>query len=110
MEALVLMVSPFAPHMAEELWEMLGHPEGIVAAGWPAFDPDVAKASEITVPVQVNGKLRARLTVPADATEDQLRGMAMADPQVLKYLEGRAVRKVVVAGSAANRLVSLVVT
>jgi len=109
-EALVLMVSPFAPHMAEELWEMLGHPEGIVAAGWPAFDPDVAKASEITVPVQVNGKLRARLTVPADATEDQLRAMAMADPQVLKYLEGRAVWKVVVAGSAANRLVSLVVT
>ena len=55
-EALVLMISPFAPHMAEELWEMLGHTGGVVAAGWPAFDPEVAKASEIVVPVQVNGK------------------------------------------------------
>ncbi len=55
-EALVLMLSPFAPHMAEELWETLGHKGGVVNAGWPAFDAEVAKASEITVPVQVNGK------------------------------------------------------
>ncbi|HXG56433.1 MAG TPA: leucine--tRNA ligase [Vicinamibacterales bacterium] len=109
-EALVLMVSPFAPHMAEELWEMLGHPGGIVAAGWPSFDPDVAKASEIIVPVQVNGKLRARLTASADAAEDQLREMAMADPHVMKHLEGRTIRKVVVAGVAGNRLVSIVVS
>jgi leucyl-tRNA synthetase len=108
-EALVLMVSPFAPHMAEELWEMLGHTGGLEAAGWPAFDPEVAKASEITVPVQVNGKVRARLTVAADATEEQLQEMARADPQVAKYLEGKTVRKVVVAGGGANRLVSIVV-
>ncbi|CAN5839404.1 leucine--tRNA ligase [soil metagenome] len=108
-EALVLMVSPFAPHMAEELWEMLGHPDGVVAAGWPAFDAEVAKASEITVPVQVNGKLRARLVVAADTGEDALREMALADPQVSKHLNGRTVRKIVVAGAAANRLVSIVV-
>jgi leucyl-tRNA synthetase len=108
-EALVLMVSPFAPHMAEELWEMLGHPDGVVAAGWPAFDAEVAKASEITVPVQVNGKLRARLTVAADTAEDDLREMALADPQVAKHLDGRTVRKIVVAGAAGNRLVSIVV-
>jgi len=75
-EALVRMLSPFAPHMCEELWEALGHPGGIVAAGWPVFDKAVAKASEIVVPVQVNGKVRGRVTVPADAGDDQLREAA----------------------------------
>ncbi len=105
-EALVRMISPFTPHMAEELWEMLGHPGGIVAAGWPSFDEAVAKADEIVVPVQINGKVRARLTVPAGTSEEQLRAFALADPQVAKHLEGKTVRKVVVAG---GRLVSIVV-
>jgi len=105
-EALVRMLSPFAPHMAEELWEALGHTGGIVAAGWPAYDESVAKADEIVVPVQINGKLRARLTVPADITEDQLRERALSDPQVLRHLQGKEVRKVVVA---RGRLVSIVV-
>jgi leucyl-tRNA synthetase len=109
-DALVLMISPFVPHMAEELWEQLGHTDGVVAAGWPAFDEAVAKAEEIVVPVQVNGKVRARLTVPADASEEQLREMVLADAQVAKHLEGKTVRKVVVAGSAASRLVSIVVS
>ncbi|MDQ3486362.1 MAG: leucine--tRNA ligase [Acidobacteriota bacterium] len=109
-EALVLMLSPFAPHMAEELWEKLGHTGGIVGAGWPAFDAEVAKASEITVPVQVNGKLRGRLTVAADAGDDQLRALALADGGVMKYLEGKTIRKVVIAGAAANRIVSIVVS
>jgi leucyl-tRNA synthetase len=107
-EALVLMISPFAPHMAEELWEMLGHKAGVVAAGWPQYQQAVARADEIVVPVQVNGKLRARLTVPADASDDQLREMALADPQVRKHLEGKTVRKVVVAGGTSGRLVSIV--
>ncbi len=105
-EALVLMLSPFAPHMAEELWEQLGHAGGIVAAGWPAYDETVAKPDEIVVPVQVNGKVRARLTVPADVSEERLRELALADPAVQKHLEGRTVKKVVVAG---GRLVSIVV-
>jgi leucyl-tRNA synthetase len=107
-EALVLMLSPFAPHMCEELWERLGHTGGIVAAGWPAFDEAVAKADEIVVPVQVNGKLRSRLTVPADSTDDALRGLALADPVVMKHLEGKTVRKIVVAGAPGSRLVSIV--
>jgi leucyl-tRNA synthetase len=106
-EALVRMISPFTPHMAEELWEMLGHGTGVVAAGWPAFDEAVAKADEIVVPVQVNGKLRTRLTVPADISEDLLRELALADPQVGKHIEGKTVKKVVVA---AGRLVSIVVS
>jgi leucyl-tRNA synthetase len=104
-EALVRMISPFTPHMAEELWELLGHTGGIVAAGWPVFDEHVAKAEEVVVPVQINGKLRARLTVPADTSEDRLRELALADPQVAKHLEGKTVKKVVVAG---GRLVSIV--
>ncbi len=107
-EALVLMLSPFAPHMCEELWEHLGHTGGIVAAGWPAFDEAVAKADEIVVPVQVNGKLRTRLTVPADSTDDALRELALADPLVMKHVEGKTVRKIVVAGAPGSRLVSIV--
>jgi leucyl-tRNA synthetase len=105
-EALVRMLSPFTPHMAEELWEMLGHPRGIVEAGWPAYDEAVAKADQIVVPVQVNGKVRARLTVPADISEDDLKAAALADPQIRPHLEGKEVRKVVVA---RGRLVSIVV-
>jgi leucyl-tRNA synthetase len=107
-ESLVLMLSPFAPHMAEELWERLGHHGGVVAAGWPSFDEAVAKAAEIVVPVQVNGKLRSRLTAPADVTDEDLREMALADPQVMKHTEGKAVRKVVVAGGQGGKLVSVV--
>ena len=64
LEALVLMLSPFTPHLAEELWERLGHASGVVAAGWPAFDEAAAREDEIEMPVQVNGKVRARITVP----------------------------------------------
>jgi leucyl-tRNA synthetase len=105
-EALVRMLSPFAPHMAEELWEALGHKDGIVAAGWPEFDEAVAKAQEIVVPVQVNGKLRGRITVPADTDEETLRGLALADPHVRPYVDGKPIKKVVVAG---GKLVSIVV-
>jgi leucyl-tRNA synthetase len=104
--ALVVMMSPFAPHTAEELWEMLGHPEGLAAASWPAFDPEVAKAEEVVVPVQINGKVRARLTVPADLSDDELQERALADPVVTNYTNGKTIRKVVVA---KGPLVSVVV-
>jgi leucyl-tRNA synthetase len=105
-EALVLMLSPFAPHMAEELWEMLGHRDGLSAARWPEFSADVAKAEEIVVPVQINGKVRSRLTVPAETSEQELGRMALSDPAVLVHTTGKTVKKVVVA---KGRLVSLVV-
>jgi leucyl-tRNA synthetase len=106
-EALVRMLSPFAPHMAEELWEALGHANGIVAAGWPEYDEAVAKAEEIVVPVQVNGKVRGRLVVPAGTSEEELRSRALADPQVKIHLEGKEVKKVVVV--SGGKLVSIVV-
>ncbi len=106
-DALTLMISPFAPHMAEELWEMLGHPGGLAAATWPSYDPAVAKADEVVVPVQINGKLRARITAPVDATEDQLRDLALADPTVKAHIEGKTIRKVVIG---KGPLVSIVVS
>jgi leucyl-tRNA synthetase len=106
-EALVLMLSPFAPHMCEELWEALGHRGGITAAGWPQFQESIAKAEEIVVPVQVNGKVRTRLTVAAETSDDRLRDLALADPHVQKHLDGRVVRKIVIA-PGATRLVSIV--
>ena len=105
-EALILMLSPFAPHMAEELWASLGHETGVTAAAWPRFDAQVAKAEEIVIPVQVNGKVRARLTVPADAAEEDLKRLALADPAIQPYISGKTVKKVVVA---RGRLVSIVV-
>jgi leucyl-tRNA synthetase len=105
-EALVLMLSPFAPHMAEELWAMLDHAGGVVAAGWPEFDPAAAKADELVIPVQVNGKLRGRVTVAAEASEDEIRKAALADVQVQAHTAGKTVVKVIVAG---GKLVSVVV-
>jgi leucyl-tRNA synthetase len=108
-EALVLMLSPFAPHMAEELWEILGHRGGVTAAGWPQYQEAVARASEIVVPVQVNVKVRGRVTVDADISDEDLREAALKDPQVQKFVDGKTIRKVVVAGGSA-RLVSVVVS
>jgi leucyl-tRNA synthetase len=107
MDALVVLLSPFAPHTAEELWLMLGHAEGLCRARWPTFDPAVAKAREVVVPVQVNGKIRARLTVAADLSEDELRERVLADPAVTAHVQGRTIRKVVIA---KGPLVSVVVS
>jgi leucyl-tRNA synthetase len=105
-EALVRMLAPFAPHVAEELWEHLGHADGLLAASWPAWDAAVAKQDAVVIPVQVNGKVRARLTASADASEAELRERALAHPQVLAHTRGRTVEKVVVV---TGRLVGVVV-
>ena len=105
-EALVRLLSPFAPHMSEELWEMLGHDGGIVAAGWPASDADVAREEAIEMPVQVNGKVRGRVTVPAGAADDVVQAAALAEPGVKAHTEGRTIVKVIIA---TGRLVSVVV-
>ncbi len=105
-DALVVMIAPFAPHMAEELWHMLGHVGGLSKATWPAFDAAIAKAAEVVVPVQVNGKVRGRVTAPAEAGEDRLRELALADAAVKNYTSGKTIVKVVVA---KGPLVSVVV-
>jgi leucyl-tRNA synthetase len=104
-EALVLMLAPFAPHTCEELWERLGHRGGLTAASWPTFDPHIARPEQIVVPVQVNGKLRARVTVSADLTEEALKAAVLADPHVQHYTAGKTIRRILVA---RGRLVSIV--
>jgi leucyl-tRNA synthetase len=105
-DALIVMISPFAPHTAEELWEMLGHSEGLTKTPWPSFDEQVAEPDEIVIPVQVNGKLRSRLTVPAETSESDLRERALADPAVRVYTDGKTVKSVIVA---KGRLINVVV-
>ena len=105
-ESLIVMLSPFAPHTMEELWQMYGHADGLVAASWPAFEAEIAKAEEIEIPVQVNGKLRGHVTV-APGTEDvELEKLALADPNVQAHVAGKTIKKVVIV---KDRLVSIVV-
>jgi leucyl-tRNA synthetase len=104
-DALVLLLSPFAPHTAEELWERLGHTGGVTAAGWPTWDPEVARLEQVVIPVQVNGKVRARLTAPADAPDEELQAMALAHPHVQAHTAGKTVERVVVV---KGRLVGIV--
>jgi len=103
-EALVLMLSPFTPHMCEELWAQMGHADGVVAAGWPALDEAAAREESLEIPVQVNGKLRGRATVAADASDADIEQAALE--AVAGHLDGRTVVKVIVA---KGRLVSVVV-
>jgi len=105
-DALVLMLSPFAPHLCEELWERLGRTGGLATATWPTFDPDVARADELVVPVQINGKLRARLTVGTDISDDDLRAAALANASVQSHTDGKTIARVVVV---RRKLVNIVV-
>ncbi|MBM4142310.1 MAG: leucine--tRNA ligase [Lentisphaerae bacterium] len=103
-ETVVLLISPFAPHVAEELWVQLGHAPGILAADWPAADHAALSRDEVEIVVQVNGKVRGRVTLPADAGRAAVERAALDVPGVRKHLEGRTVRKVVVV---PGRLVSI---
>jgi len=106
-EPLLVMLAPFAPHLAEELWSAAGHPDSIFIAGrWPSYDETLATAEEIELVVQVNGKLRARLTVPRGLTEAAALERARAEAGVRKFIDGKPVRKVVYV---PDRLVNLVV-
>jgi leucyl-tRNA synthetase len=103
-EPLVLMTAPFAPHVAEELWHRLGHAETVTYADFPRADPALLVAATVTYPVQVNGKVRGRVEVPADAAEDSVRATALAG--IADHLAGREPRKVIVI---PGRMVSVVV-
>jgi len=105
-EALLLLLAPGAPHITEELWARLGKPYSIHQQSWPQWDEALAADEVITLPVQVNGKVRARLEVPADVTEEQARALALADEGVQRHIAGQQVRKVIVV---PGRLVNVVV-
>jgi leucyl-tRNA synthetase len=102
---LVQMVSPFAPHIAEELWSVLGNPKSVFDSGWPSYDPALVIEDQITMPVQVNGKARGTISVPTDVTQDEALASAMADPAIAKYVTGPAKKIIFVPG----RMLSIVV-
>ncbi len=106
LEKFVLCLSPFAPHLGEELWAFLGHAKTLAYEPWPAYDPNALVENEIEIPVQVLGKLRGRVTVAADATPAQMEEAARANPDVAKFLAGKTVVKVV---AVPKRLVNFVV-
>ncbi len=103
METFTLLLAPMAPHLAEELWEILGHQETLAYAPWPSFDPALLKDDEIEVPVQINGKLRGRVLVPAEAGRDQIEAAALADERIVALINGKPIRKtIVVPGKLVN--------
>jgi leucyl-tRNA synthetase len=106
LDAFVLLLAPYAPHMAEELWATLGHEKTLACEPWPAYDPALAKADEIEIPVQVNGKVRAKLMVAADIDDAALEAAALADAKVQEHIGGKPVKMVKVV---PKRLVSVVV-
>jgi len=103
---LVLMLAPFAPYLAAELWQTLGETSNLLREPWPKYDPALAKEDEVEMAVQVNGKVRARITVAADATEEQIKAVALADEKVKPAIAGKEIVKVLVV---KGRLVNIVV-
>ncbi len=106
-EQLVLLLSPFAPHLAEELWQRLGHSDSLAYVGWPDYDPALLREDTRTIPVQINGKLRAKIDIPADADQATLLARAREHEKVQEYLAGKTLRReIVVPGRMVNFVVS----
>ena len=102
----VLILSPFAPHLAEELWSRLGHAESLAREPWPAWDEAYLQEDELEIPVQVNGKVRGRIRVPAAAAEAAVVAAALACPEVAPFIAGKAIKKQIYV---PKRMVNLVV-
>ena len=106
-ETLVLLLSPFAPHVAEEMWQMMGKAEATISrVAWPSFDENALKTSTLMIAVQVNGRVRAQIQVTPDMSQEELRKICLADPNVVKYVQEAAIKKFIVV---PNKLVSIVV-
>ncbi len=107
LEAVVRLLNPFVPHVSEELWQVLGHQQSVEAAGWPIYDEAALVADEITLVVQVNGKVRGKINVPLAADKAEVEAAAQAEPNVQRFLESKQVRKIIVV---PKRLINIVVS
>ena len=106
-EAFVLILSPYAPHLCEELWKRFGHTESLATAAWPSFDPSALVEDSVTYAVQVMGKLRGTVEMPKTAGKDDVLAAARAEPKVARFLEGKTIRKEIFV---PGRLVNFVAT
>ena len=103
---LVILLAPFAPHLAFELWEMLGEKGSLLRTPWPKYDPALAKEEEIAIPVQVNGKLRGLIVVPVDSSQEVIHERALSAEKIKTAIAGKQVVKVIVVpGKLANIVV-----
>ncbi|HRY38162.1 MAG TPA: leucine--tRNA ligase, partial [Smithellaceae bacterium] len=107
LEAAVLLLAPIVPHMTEELWQMLGHATSVNNATWPEFDPAIASEEEMTIVIQINGKLRSRMTVSVDEDPEKIKADAQADEKIVALLKGIKILKVIYV---PKKLVNIVVT
>ena len=105
-KTLLLLLAPFAPHITEELWSGMGNTESIHLAQWPEFDPSKSVSSEITIAIQVNGKVRDTIVVSADTPEKDLETQALARPDIIKWVDGKTVKKVI---TVKGRIVNIVI-
>jgi leucyl-tRNA synthetase len=103
LEHTVLLLSPFAPHLCEELWTLLGHEPSILGVKWPKHDPKALTVDEVELVVQVDGKVRSRIKVPAGCPADEVRNRALIDPKVAEILAGRTPKDIIyIAGRLVN--------
>ena len=101
-----MLVAPFAPHAAEELWQDLGHSDSVHRDHWPELNESALKRDQMTLAVQVNGKVRGEITVPTDESEEAIKQIAQKQENVAAHLEGKVVKKIIYV---KNRLVSIVI-
>jgi leucyl-tRNA synthetase len=106
LEILALMLAPFAPYVAQDIWEELGNEGPVFRQAWPAFDAELAKDAEAEIVVQVNGKLRSRISAPFGTAKEEIEARALADEKVKPFLAGRQVVKLI---TVPDKLVNIVV-
>jgi leucyl-tRNA synthetase len=105
LESILVLLYPFVPHIASELWESLGHTESLDLVPWPSYSPPALEQQQIRIVVQVDGKVRGRIVVSADASEKAVEAEALADQKVRGFISGKPVRRVV---QVPGRLVNIV--
>ncbi len=105
-EPFILLLAPFAPHIAEELWQRLGHRESLAYQAWPKYEQELMREKQIELPVQINGRVRDRILVPADLSDEQIKAKALASEKVVEMLAGKSPKKVIVV---RGKMVSIVV-
>ena len=106
MSTILVMLCPFTPHMCEEVWQALGHEDSMDDVRWPEWHEEALKRDVVTIVVQVNGKLRGKVEVPAGSANDVVEQAALAEPSIQNHIEGKTVRKVIVV---PGKLVNVVV-